>query len=61
MTDKRIVRETRTRTLIRSRLGSGVTWIFAIILTYFITDKWEYVLELNVPIAIFAVGWSFYY
>ena len=59
--DRRVIYETRLRTLLRSRMGSTVTWTFALLLTWFVTGRWEYVVALNLPIVIFAVIWTYFY
>ena len=59
MKDRRIVKESKLRTFIRSNGRSPLTWIFSIILTQVITGKAEYTFLINIPIIIFAVvlGW----
>jgi len=53
--DKRIVKESRIRTIIRQNGRSPITWIFSIIITQLVTGRVEYTLSINLPIIIFAV------
>jgi len=57
--EKRVVKESRLRTLIRSNGRSPITWMFSIALTQYITGHVEYTITINIPIIIFAVvlGW----
>ena len=55
MTDKRVVRETRLRTLIRQNGRSPLTWLFSILITHAATNSWEFVAIINIPIIVFAV------
>lgn len=61
MSDKRIVKESRTRTLIRDNAKRSFTWAFAIGWTYLITQSLEWTWMLNVPIILFAVATGYFY